>query len=362
MAITTHEMLCAYLDCRRRKRNTQSATDFEISLNRNLRLLKEELNDGSYEIGASRCFVVTKPKPREIWAGAFRDRVVHHLIYRAIAGDFIKTFSADSSACLPGRGTLYGARRLESRIRSVTQNWSRPCFYLKLDLSNFFVSIHKPTLFALLEPKISRDRIRDLVAQIVFHDPTSNYIFSGRPESLALVPPHKSLFNAPHDRGLPIGNLTSQFFANVYLNALDQFIKHQIRPLGYARYVDDFVLLHPNPAWLTAAQRRIEEFLDGRLKLAVNPRKTIIQPVAHGVDFVGRVIKPWHTIPRRTLPARAVATARSADEAMPERLNSYLGLMRQTKSHNARAALCREALRQGYSVDHRFTKVYRRAV
>lgn len=187
-------------------------------------------------------------------------------------------------------------------------------------------------------------------------------IFSGRPESLALVPPHKSLFNAPHDRGLPIGNLTSQFFANVYLNALDQFIKHQIRPLGYARYVDDFVLLHPNPAWLTAAQRRIEEFLDSRLKLAVNPRKTIIQPVAHGVDFVGHVIKPWHTIPRRTLPARAVATARSADEAMPERLNSYLGLMRQTKSHNARAALCREALRQGYSVDHRFTKVYRRAV
>jgi hypothetical protein len=139
-------------------------------------------------------------------------------------------------------------------------------------------------------------------------------------------------------------------------------VAHKVRPKGYARYVDDFVLLHPDPQWLTWAKSEIEAFLEDRLRMQINPRKTILQPVEHGVDFVGHVIKPWHTTPRRTLPPRAVATARSADEAVPERLNSYLGLMRQTKSHNARAALCREALRQGYSVDHRFTKVYRRAV
>lgn len=360
MAVTTHEILCAYLDCRKHKRNTDSAAQFESRLNRNLRELKEELNAGTYNIGRSRCFVVTKPRPREIWAGAFRDRVVHHLMYSAIAPDFIKTFSADSSACMPGRGTLYGARRLEAKIRSVTQNWTRPCFCLKLDLSNFFVSIHKPTLFSLLAPKIDDPWMRALTEQIVFHDPTTNYVISGAARNLALVPPHKSLFNAPAGYGLPIGNLSSQFFANAYLNRLDQFVKHQIRPDGYARYVDDFVLLHPDPAWLNEAKRRIEYFLHQNLRMVINPRKTILQPLAHGVDFVGHIIKPWHTVPRRTLAAGARSALREGGDNLPERLNSYLGLMRQTKTRDARAGLCREILRAGYCVDQGFTKVYPR--
>lgn len=351
-------MLCAYLDCRKHKRNTDSATQFEIRLNRNLRLLKEELNDGAYEIGVSRCFAITNPRPREIWAASFRDRVVHHLMYDAIAPAFIRSFIADSSACIPERGTLYGAKRLEAKIRSVTQNWSQECFYLKLDLSNFFVSIHKPTLFDLLEPKISDPWMLDLTAQIVFHDPTTNYIISGDPKELALVPPHKSLFNAQPDCGLAIGNKSNQFFANVHLNPLDQFVKHQIRPLGYARYVDDFVLLHRDPKWLNEAKKRIEEMLFERLRLVINPRKTIIQPLAHGVDFVGHVIKPWHTVPRATLATRAHSVVREDSDNLPEQLSSYLGLMRQSKSHKMRADLCRAALRMGYSVDHRFTKIY----
>lgn len=358
MSVTTNEVLCAYLDCRKHKRNTQSATDFESNLNRNIQSLKTDLNTGVYEIGASRCFVVTKPRPREVWAGDFRDRVVHHVMYNAIGPSFISTFSADSSACIPGRGTLYGAQRLESKIRSVTQNWSEPCYFLKLDLSNFFVSICKPILFELLEPKIADRWMLELTEQILFHDPTRNFILSGNAGALNLVPAHKSLFNAPEGYGLPIGNLSSQFFANVYLNLLDQFIKHQIRPLGYARYVDDFVLLHPDPAFLNEAQRRIEEFLHERLRMAINPTKTILQPVAHGVDFVGHVIKPWHTVPRKTLAAGASLALREGLDNTPERLTSYLGLLGQNDSYNTRAGICREALKAGYPVSQKMHRVY----
>lgn len=361
MNVTTHDLLCAYIDCRKRKRNTESAAQFESDLNRNLRLLKEDLNSGAYEIGPSRCFVVTRPRPREIWAGAFRDRVVHHLMYNAIADNFIKSFSADSSACIKGRGTLYGARRLEAKVRSVTQNWSNPCFYLKLDLSNFFVSIHKPTLFSLLAPKIDCQWMQGLTEQILFNDPTTNYTFIGPEKSLALVPPHKSLFNAPEGCGLPSGNFPSQFFANVHLNLLDQFVSHQIRPRAYARYVDDFVLLHPDPAWLNEARKRIEAFLAERLKMVINPKKTVLQPVEHGIDYVGYVIKPWRTVPRKTLAAGAQRAIRARGENLPEQMSSYFGLMRQARSHNARAGLCRDLLRAGYCVDHGFTKVYPKA-
>lgn len=358
MNVNTHDLLCAYIDCRKRKRNTESAAQFEAGLNRNLRELKEDLNSGTYEIGPSRCFVVTRPRPREIWAGAFRDRVVHHLMYNAIADNFIKSFSADSSACIKGRGTLYGAARLEAKVRSVTQNWTKRYFYLKLDLSNFFVSIHKPTLFDLLTPKIESAWMRNLTEKILFNDPTDNYTFIGPRESLDRVPPHKSLFNAPEGCGLPSGNFPSQFFANVHLNPLDQFVGHQIRPHGYARYVDDFVLLHPDPAWLNEAKRKIEGFLADRLKMAINPKKTIIQPVDHGIDYVGYIIKPWRTVPRKTLAIGAKRAIRERRDNLPEQMSSYLGLMRQARSHNARAKLCRELLRAGYCVDHGFTKVH----
>ncbi|HBO82067.1 MAG TPA: reverse transcriptase, partial [Cupriavidus sp.] len=136
-------MVAAYFDCRRRKRNTHSALVFEQRLERNLRDLHDELMDGSYKPGRSICFVVTRPKPREVWAADFRDRVVHHLLYNQIAPRFHASFIADSCACIPGRGTLYAAERLEAKVRSITQNWVHPAWYLKCDLANFFVSIDK---------------------------------------------------------------------------------------------------------------------------------------------------------------------------------------------------------------------------
>jgi len=146
------ELVQAYFDCRRTKRNSNSALAFEANLERNLRHLYDELVEGAWAPGRSICFVVTHPKPREVWASGFRDRIVHHLLCNRVAPRFYAGFTADTCACIPGRGTLYGAKRLESQVRSITQNWSVPAHYMKLDLSNFFVSIRK----AILRDQLAR--------------------------------------------------------------------------------------------------------------------------------------------------------------------------------------------------------------
>ena len=148
------QLVAAYLDCRRHKRNSTSALAFEANLEHNLCDLFNELQGGSYRPGRSICCVITRPKPREVWAADFRDRIVHHLIYAHIGLRFEAAFVAKSCACIKGRGTLYAAERLEHAIRSVTHNWSRPAWYLKCDLANFFVAIDKHVLRAQLAARV----------------------------------------------------------------------------------------------------------------------------------------------------------------------------------------------------------------
>lgn len=350
----------AYFDCRRLKRNTVSALGFERDLERNLLELHDELTSGSYRPGRSICFVITRPRPREVWAADFRDRIVHHLLYNQIADRFHRRFIADSCACIPGRGTLYAGQRLEAKIRSQTRNWSRPAHYLKCDLANFFVSINKRVLWPLLARHIPERWWRMLARLVLFHDPRDDVEVRGERALLHLVPPHKRLMQAAPHHGLPIGNLSSQFFANVLLNEMDQHIKHVIRARNYIRYVDDFVILHESPAWLNDALRQINAFLPG-LGLALNPRKTIIQPVARGVDFAGHVIKPW----RRQVRRRSVRTAMNTIEHMPaartlETINSYLGLLRHSQGRHDRARVANAARKRGHSVDAALTKAFRR--
>lgn len=353
-------LLKAYFDCRRTKRNTASALAFEINLEHNLTELYEELIAGSYRPGRSICFVITHPKPREVWAAAFRDRIVHHLIYNTVAERFLRRFIADSCACIPGRGTLYAIKRLESKIRSVTQNWSRPAFYLKCDLANFFVAIDKRILDTQLAARIHEPFWLELTRRILWHDPRENYELRGSHTLLARVPQHKRLTSQPHTHGLPIGNLSSQFFANIYLDALDQFIKHQIRCRHYIRYVDDFLLLHDSAPWLNEAHRQIAAFLPERLNAHLNPKKTILQPIDRGVDFVGQVIKPWRrTIRRRVVSNATQRIATIAPQRLVETANSYFGLCRQaTRSHHDRVRLAHAVFRCGHSVDFALTKTF----
>lgn len=349
MGFSMQEIVEAYIDCRKGKSSALEAQAFNEYLPRNLQSLHAELNDRSYTIGKTKCFVVTKPRPREVWAACFRDRVVHHVLYNRVAPRFHASFSAGSCACIPGRGTLYGANRLEKMVRRVTENWKIPGFYLKLDLSNFFVSIHKPTLFYLLTRKITEDDSLWLTEKILFHNPVSNTIINSGPALFDLIPQHKSLFYADEDFGLPIGNLSSQFFVNVYLDALDKFCEHQVKPMGYVRYVDDFILLHHDRDFLVNAKARIEAFLAEHLRAAINPKKTILQPISRGVDFVGQVIKPWRRVSRGRLSSSAQSAARHSENKQAT-INSYLGLLRQTSSFIERLRLCRTAQRLGFSV------------
>ncbi len=357
------ELVQAYLDCRKSKRNSASALAFEQNLERNLCKLHDELTGGTYRPGRSICFVITRPKPREVWAADFRDRIVHHLLYNRVSPRFYASFIADSCACIPGRGTLYGARRLEAKVRSITQNWSKPAHYLKLDLANFFVSIDKRVVRELLAKRIAEPYWMQLAEQILFHDPRADFELRGSPELLQQVPKHKRLTSQPATHGLPIGNLSSQFFANVLLDALDQHIKHDLRCKHYVRYVDDMVLLHESPQWLNAAKTDIEAWLPEHLGLSLNPAKTILQPVARGVDFVGQVIRPWHRVTRKRTVNDAMRRVREIGAAdLYQTANSYFGLLRQAKSHHQRAQLSNVLRYRGHVISGNLTKTYRRKI
>jgi hypothetical protein len=306
------------------------------------------------------CFVTQRPKPREIWAAGFRDRVVHHLLHNRISPRFYASFTTDSCACIPGRGTLYAAQRLEHQVRSITRNWSQPAFYLKCDLANFFVAIDKHVLREQLVPRIDGAWWQQLAETILFHDPRADVEVRSPPALLRLVPPHKSLFNAPVDTGLPIGNLSSQFFANVHLDALDQFAKHQLRARYYVRYVDDFVLLHWSTDALSGWLARVAAYLPARLGAHLNPRKTVLQPISRGVDFVGHVIKPWRREPRgNALPNALRRLNETSDDDLLTVVNSYFGLLRQSPaSRHLRAQLANAARDRGFTVNASFTKAF----
>jgi RNA-directed DNA polymerase len=356
------DLVQAYFDCRKSKRNSRTALLFEQNLERNLIQIYNELINDKYQIGRSICFVITHPKPREVWAAEFRDRIVHHLLYNHIAPTIERRFIVDSCACIKERGTLYAAKRLETKVRSATENWTKNHYYLKCDLSNFFVKIDKSILGKLLEKHISEQWWLDLAISILNHDPRKNYSLQCSQKTLAKVPPHKRLTNQSSNFGLPIGNLSSQFFANIYLNELDQFIKHQVKAKHYIRYVDDFVILHESAKWLNSAKAEINTFLQDKLAAELNPTKTILQPVNRGIDFVGQVIKPWHRITRKRTVNTAFQRVKTTPmQSLHKTANSYFGLLRQaTHSQKHRAQLAKILMLRGKCINTAITKTWGR--
>jgi RNA-directed DNA polymerase len=356
------DLVTAYLDCRRNKRRKASSLAFEMDQEAQLYALYLDLKYGRYRPGNSSCFIITHPKFREVWAAPFRDRVVHRLVYNAVHEAIERGFIADSGACIKGRGTLYGARRLEAKIRSASQNWSRPTWYLKLDLANFFVSIDKRILQAELERRIKNPWALELALQILWNDPRVGAVHKSSAWLRERVPPHKRLEEAADGFGLPIGNLTSQFFANILLDVLDQFVKHVLKVKHYVRYVDDMVLLSNDPAQLEVWRKAIEAFLPARLGLALNPRKTVCQRVDNGVDFCGHVIRPWRTQMRRCTLENALRRIRDMDAGeVFASANSYFGLAGQSlASHGDRARIACAVRRRGHAINRQLTKCYRR--
>ncbi len=288
-----------YLACRRNKRNTLNALRFEARQEQNLLDLHDALQSRSYRPGRSVCFFVEKPKLREIFAADFRDRVVHHVLVNYLERIWEPIFIHDSYACRQGKGIHAGVQRLRQFIRQVTANGSRRAWYLQLDVRNFFMSIDKDILYGLLKAKIVDCDALWLTKVLVYHDCTADYVIKGDANLRHLLPAHKTLFGAAKNKGLPIGNLNSQFFANVYLNELDQFVKHHLKCRYYLRYCDDFVLLATEPEQLLAWREQIRQFLAQRLQLTLNDQRERLRPVTDGIDFLGYIVRRDYASVRR---------------------------------------------------------------
>ena len=288
-----------YIKCRKNKRGTINALKFEVNCEENLLDLKRQLDERSYCPSRSVCFMVTKPKLREIFAADFRDRIVHHILVDYLEKIWEPRFIFDSYACRKKKGIHGAVKRLQVFMRKVTQNGSRKAYFIKLDVKNFFMSIDKDILYTIIAGKVQDERALWLTKLLVYHDCTTNYILKGDRDYLKKIPPHKSLLYTECKKGLPIGNLTSQFFANVYLNQLDQFIKHHLKCRYYLRYCDDFVMLSNDRDMLLKWKDEIEYFLADRLELRLNAKRQSLQPVSNGIDFLGYIVRRNYILARK---------------------------------------------------------------
>lgn len=353
------ELYCAYFDARKNKRGTASQLRFEMNLEHNLSVLAREIITGRYEVGRSICFVVDKPVKREIFAADFRDRVVHHLLFNWLSPMLERSFVADSYSCRKGKGTLYGIERTRKHIRQCTRNFTQTAYVLKVDISGYFMSINRQRLLDTVLTEMEKYRHRrcgrgkrtweervdytlatDLLRKVILNNPTQNCIFRGRRSDWNGLPANKSLFNSEEGCGLPIGNLTSQLFSNVYLSAFDNRMKREERLRYYGRYVDDMIIVHADCHYLAQLSCRMERMLKTDYGLTMHPQKRLLQRADQGFDFLGMrqhgcVLLPGRRLRRGLWQAlEAYAYEMETKCLSYERfchhraqLNSYIGLM-----------------------------------
>ncbi len=301
---TFEKIYRAYLNCRKRKKNTVNALRFEIDREKNMISLLRELKSKRYKISRHVYFIIKDPACREIFAADFRDRVVHHLLYNEIEELFEKDFIENSFANRKGKGTHKALGKLKQYLKEAEKN----SFFLKLDVRSFFCSINKDILFEIISNRINncnksncwKKEVLWLVKKIIYHNPTRSYIYKGKKENKKLIPKEKSLFFSK-GKGLPIGNLTSQLFANIYLNCLDYFIIKKLKIKRYIRYVDDLLILGKRLAEFIGP---INYFLRNGLDLEIKKSKTVLQPVNKGIDFLGYFVKPDYILVRRKIVKR----------------------------------------------------------
>lgn len=318
--------------------------------------LCEEKNNGTYEIERSIAFIVDKPVKREIFAADFRDRVVHHLVIEKLNHLFEKQFIYDSYSCRVGKGTHFGIQRINKFIRQCSKNYSKDCYILKLDLQSFFMSINKNKLFTKVEQFIvekyhapDKDLIIKFCRQIIYNDPTKNCIIKGSKSGWNDLPKTKSLFHSKPNCGLPIGNLTSQVFANFHMDTFDHYLKHDFKIRYYGRYVDDFVIVHKDKEYLKKLIPKLSEFLQSELKATIHPKKIYLQHYTKGVKFLGTVILPnriyianrtkgnfYNAIEEQNKIARDHKPAPEEQHAFQSSMNSYLGIMKHYKTYKLR--------------------------
>ena len=357
----------AYREARKHKASKPYVRCFEENLDENLKELCDELFNRTYKPLPSSCFIITEPKKREVFAAEFRDRVVHHLYYNYTHNIYERTFIHDTYSCIKGRGTHFGIERLQGHIRKESLNYRVPCHVMYGDIRGYFMHIIRikllnicmKTLDKMSMHKISKyreERWKDVVdmefvgyltCEIVMLNPINGCVLIGSPSEWADLPHNKSLYHSPEGCGLPIGNLTSQLFSNVYLNVMDQYIKRGLKCRGYARYVDDFRIVCRVKVKLLEIVPKIRVFLLVELGLSFHDGKMKIVSVWHGVEFLGAWLKPYRiyasrdTVVRIRIKLRVLARTANIDHWYSA-LNSYCGVLSHWNNFNLRKKLLNE--------------------
>lgn len=346
--VSFRQLYDAWLKARKGKKPSSNQFIFDANWLSQLLQLQHSINLCNWQPMSSTCFIAIRPKAREIHAPDFSDRVVHHWLVPQLEKLWEPVFIYDSYANRQGKGSHAAVGRLKQFIRQTPKAW-----YLQLDIHNFFNSIHRPTLWGLLKKKLLKSGASNQVlhathALLKNHPLKSGVTYRCSASEREAVPAHKKLENSAPGCGLPIGNLSSQFFANVYLDALDQFVKHTLKAKRYLRYVDDFVIIHHDRAQLITWLAEIQLFIADKLKLRLKA-DIKLRPLADGIDFLGYVVRPTHTQTRRrvvthfkealTAWERQHVTAQSI-KATPENIRhiksviaSYTGHIKQSNSH-----------------------------
>ena len=314
--ISTENLLGAWEEFVVGKRKKADVQVFARHLMDNILQLRYELANGTYRHGGDKSFYVFDPKPRHIHKAQVRDRLLHHAVHRVLYPFFDRTFASHSFSCRTGKGTHPALKEFDIMARKVSHNFTRTCWVLKGDICKFFDNIDHTVLIEILRSYITDARFLSVLENII--------------ESYSSGP----------NRGLPLGNLTSQLFVNVYTNEFDQFVKHKLKVKYYIRYADDFVLFDQSRYKLVSLVAPLSTFLSERLRLTLHPEKTYLKIVGSGVDFLGWVHFPHYRVLRTMTKRRMFRRLR--EHPTKATFQSYQGLLTHGDAYTLRRQLASE--------------------
>lgn len=313
--ISLENLLAAWTEFAKEKKKRADVRRFARALLHNVLLLHRDLSSFRYAHSSYEAFNITDPKPRSIHKATVRDRLLHRAVYRVLYPKFDATFIGDSYSCRQGKGTHRAFRQLVSAARKVSRNYTGPCWAIKMDIEKFFASLDHQTLLKLLSDRIDDPLLMDLLKIIIRS-------FESRP-----------------GKGMPLGNLTSQLFANVYMDPLDKFVKHRLKAKHYLRYADDFVILSADPGELLGYFVEINSFLKEVVHLQIHPNKVILRKLEWGIDFVGYIARPHYQLPRHKTAARIRRRVETGQPGLEKAVPSYLGYLGHVSSYKLRQKL-----------------------
>jgi len=367
------DLFRAYYNARQNKRNTINQLKFELNFESEIFKLHDEIESRAYKPLREIAFIVDKPVKREIFAADFRDRVVHHLLFGYLEPIIGKQLIHDCYSCRKGKGTSSGINRAAKFLRSCSQNYQKDCYIMQMDISGYFMSINRELLYQKVNGMLKREyeklalsgqvipfdagRVDFLLQKTIFRNPTENCLIKGARSDWDGLPANKSLFYAQEGCGLPIGNLTSQLFGNIFLNDFDHWMKQGMGFSYYGRYVDDFFVMHPDKQYLLKALPKIAGYLKINEKLTLHPNKIKINRHPAGFLFLGAVIKPYRLyIANRTKgnfyqalekQNKIIRDHKPSEEEKQQfisSLNSYLGIMKHYKTYKIRKQMIKNRL------------------